>query len=121
MGPCCCGMAVARPSEVAPVVTNTLIFWCLVVLALYRYFTTGNYIPKHCLDVNGTRNGTCIFAYQKNQITELATEYGQIDYWWFDHHGSDPTHVMFDDIVTAHQPQAAMLGPDSWLTGEETG
>ena len=45
--------------------------------------------------------------------------------WWgycrFDHHGPDPMHLMFDEVVSKHLPKSVMLGPDSWLTGEETG
>ena len=69
---------------------------------------------------------------------------GDIAYWWFDHHNgekflnprpaesrltaaaphahaADPVHLMFDQVVQKHLPHAVMLGPDSWLTGSETG
>ena len=84
------------------------------------YFTTGAYTPPHC-NVSGTVDGGCMMDYQRNQITELATEYGEIAYWWFDHHNADPVHLMFDEVVEKHLPSAVMLGPDSWLNGEETG
>eukprot|EP00039_Didymoeca_costata_P024510 m.10520 g.10520 ORF g.10520 m.10520 type:complete len:437 (+) comp4276_c0_seq1:91-1401(+) len=64
---------------------------------------------------------TCDFDCQKGQITELATNYGDIAYWWFDHHGPDPTHEMFDQVVEANNPNAVRLGPDSWVTGDESG
>jgi hypothetical protein len=35
----------------------------------------------------------------------------------FDHHGTDPVHMMYDEVVSKHLPKAVMLGPDSWLTG----
>ena len=44
-----------------------------------------------------------------------------VGYCRFDHHGPDPMHLMFDEVVSKHLPKSVMLGPDSWLTGEETG
>jgi alpha-L-fucosidase len=69
----------------------------------------------------GASAGECDFEYQKNQITELATQYGDIAYWWFDHHNSDPVHEMYDQVVAKYLPHAVRMGPDSWLTGEESG
>ena len=58
---------------------------------------------------------------QLDQMTELTTLYGDdIAYFWFDHHAA-PTWDSIDDIVRKNQPQCAMLGPDCWLTGQETG
>ena len=55
-------------------------------------------------------------------MTELTTEYGDdLAYFWFDHHDASPGWVSIDEIVRAHQPQCAMLGPDCWLTGQERG
>ena len=34
---------------------------------------------------------------------------------------ADPVHLMFDQVVEKYLPKAVMLGPDSWLTGSETG
>ena len=45
------------------------------------YFTTGAWIPPAC-NATGSVDGGCPMAYQRNQITELATEYGEIAYWW---------------------------------------
>ena len=44
------------------------------------YFTTGAYTPPHC-NASGKVDGACMMDYQRNQITELATEYGEIAYW----------------------------------------
>jgi alpha-L-fucosidase len=71
------------------------------------YFTTGA--------------APCDFDCQQGQITELASSYGDIGYWWFDHHGTDPTHEMFDQVVAQHNPAAVRLGPDSTVAGEESG
>ena len=58
---------------------------------------------------------------QLDQMTELTTQYGDdIAYFWFDHHAA-PTWDAIDDIVRTHQPQCAMLGPDCWLSGQESG
>ena len=45
------------------------------------YFTTGAWIPPAC-NATGSVDGGCLMEYQRNQITELATEYGEIAYWW---------------------------------------
>jgi len=78
------------PMHIALLHVTSLIILC----GSGRYFTNGAYIPQPCRDTNGTVDAACVFAYQQHQITELATLYGPIDYWWFDHHNSDPTHVM---------------------------
>jgi len=53
---------------------------------------------------------------QVKQMEELTTNYGPIMYWWFDHHSNDTGHVVRKNI-----PGAVMLGPDSWVTGDESG
>lgn len=63
----------------------------------------------------------CDIDCQRAQITELASNYGNISYWWFDHHNNDPVHEMLDQVVAAHIPTAARLGPDSWVTADESG
>jgi alpha-L-fucosidase len=61
-------------------------------------------------------------AIQLAQMTELTTLYGDdIAYFWFDHHAGTDEWYAIDAIVRRHQPQCAMLGPDCWLTGQETG
>ena len=61
-------------------------------------------------------------AIQTAQMQELTTLYGDdIAYFWFDHHAGTPEWYAIDAIVREHQPQCAMLGPDSWLTGQESG
>ena len=75
------------------------------------YFTFGAH------DV-GAPNSSAI---QLAQIGELTTNYGPILYWWFDHHSNDATHVAIDNMVRKAMPSAVMLGPDSWLTGGESG
>ncbi len=46
---------------------------------------------------------------------------GRSSYWWFDHHNNDPVHVMIDQVVEEHIPTAVRLGPDSWVTADESG
>jgi len=59
---------------------------------------------------------------QLQQMTELTTQYGSdIAYFWYDHHDASTEWIAIDDIVRKNQPQCAMLGPDCWLTGSETG
>lgn len=58
---------------------------------------------------------------QVAQMEELTTQYGFIYYWWFDHHSNDPGHVAIDNVVRKNLPGSVMLGPDSWLTGDESG
>lgn len=62
------------------------------------YFTTGAWTPspESCTAQGYMNTSKCNFEYQRNQITELATEYGDIAYWWFDHVSS---------IVIARVPQ----------------
>eukprot|EP00937_MAST-01D_sp_MAST-1D-sp2_P000261 g261.t1 len=61
-------------------------------------------------------------AIQTAQMEELTTLYGDdIAYFWFDHHSGAPEWYAIDAIVRRNQPQCAMLGPDCWLTGQETG
>jgi hypothetical protein len=55
-------------------------------------------------------------------MTELTTLYGDdIAYFWFDHHAGAAPWYQIDAIVRKNQPQCAMLGPDCWLTGQESG
>merc|ERR1712054_601654 len=55
-------------------------------------------------------------------MKELTTLYGgDIAYFWFDHHAGTEEWYAIDAIVRKNQPQCAMLGPDSWLTGQESG
>jgi hypothetical protein len=50
---------------------------------------------------------SCCNQMLRNAFTELATNYGSIDQFWFDH-GND----LFVDIVDKHQPNALVLGRD---------
>ena len=65
---------------------------------------------------------------QYGQMRELTQNYGDLAYFWFDHHnalqrdnGGKVVWDVIDAIVREHQPDCAMLGPDCWLTGAETG
>lgn len=63
-------------------------------------------------------------AAQLQQITELATGYGNISYFWFDHHAVEsPADLWFaiDEVVRTHQPQAVVLGLDTGQIGGESG
>ena len=61
-------------------------------------------------------------------MRELTQNYGELAYFWFDHHDAKSRDSSgrvvwdtIDDIVRKNQPTCAMLGPDCWLTGAETG
>jgi hypothetical protein len=65
---------------------------------------------------------------QYEQMRELTQNYGELAYFWFDHHNAKSRDSSgrvvwdtIDDIVRKNQPTCAMLGPDCWLTGAETG
>lgn len=59
---------------------------------------------------------------QVGQITELLSNYGPIDYLWFDHwNGTDPTFRAVTDTARRLQPRCVLLGPDTWVTGTESG
>lgn len=54
---------------------------------------------------------------QVQQITELMTNYGPIDYLWFDHHSGDKLWQSVDDQVRQLQPDCVIFGIDSWISG----
>ena len=60
------------------------------------------------------------------QLTELLSNYGEIDMMWFDHHGCP--HVgaaqfwkRVDLLVSALQPNCMIFGNDYWLNGGHSG
>jgi len=58
---------------------------------------------------------------QVEQITELMTNYGPIDYLWFDHHSGDKLWRSVDDRVRQLQPDCVIFGIDSWISGGHSG
>lgn len=58
---------------------------------------------------------------QVEQITELMTNYGTIDYLWFDHHSGDKLWRSVDTRVRQLQPDCVIFGIDSWITGGHSG
>ncbi len=52
--------------------------------------------------------------YYADQLTELVTNYGEIEEIWWDGAGSNETHYdwkMWADIIKKHQPKALIFGP----------
>ena len=74
------------------------------------YYTVSNshckYLPK----------GTNCSALVLDAFTELASNYGPIDQWWFDHGDG-----LFLDTINKLQPGAAILGREWTLVGTEGG
>ncbi|MEQ8208308.1 MAG: alpha-L-fucosidase [Lacipirellulaceae bacterium] len=61
---------------------------------------------------------------QVEQFRELLTNYGQIDFMWSDHwNAQDPDGVWraVTDLAEELQPNMVMMGPDTWVPGNETG
>ncbi|MHC4981577.1 MAG: alpha-L-fucosidase [Planctomycetota bacterium] len=58
---------------------------------------------------------------QLEQLTELLTGYGPIDYLWFDHHAGGEFWEAVDAAVARLQPQCLRFGPDVWIIGGHSG
>jgi len=63
---------------------------------------------------------------QLAQLTELLTNYGEIDMMWFDHHdcphaGAGQFWRRVDKLVGALQPNCMIFGNDYWLNGGHSG
>jgi alpha-L-fucosidase len=63
---------------------------------------------------------------QLAQLTELLTNYGEIDMMWFDHHdcphaGANQFWRRVDKLVGALQPNCMIFGNDYWLNGGHSG
>ena len=61
---------------------------------------------------------------QVEQMRELLTNYGPIDFMWSDHwNAQDPDGVWraVTDLVAELQPNMVFMGPDTWVPGNETG
>lgn len=61
---------------------------------------------------------------QLEQVRELLTWYGPIDFMWSDHwNAQDPDGVWraVTDLVAELQPGMVFMGPDTWVPGNETG
>ena len=61
---------------------------------------------------------------QVDQMTELLTWYGPIDFMWSDHwDAKDPDGLWrkITDLVEELQPNMVFMGPDTWVPGNETG
>lgn len=58
---------------------------------------------------------------QEQQLTELLTNYGPIDYLWFDHHDANPFWQRIDATVRKIQPDCISFGQDSWISGGHNG
>ena len=58
---------------------------------------------------------------QEQQLRELFSHYGPIDYIWFDHHASGPFWKRMDDVVRELQPGCLIFGTDVWINGGHSG
>lgn len=61
---------------------------------------------------------------QVEQFRELLSNYGPIDFMWSDHwNATDPEGVWrrVTDLAEQLQPEMVMMGPDTWVPGNETG
>ncbi len=59
---------------------------------------------------------------QVEQMTELLSNYGEISYIWCDHwNGTDRTWRAVTEVMRRLQPHCMMLGPDTWVPGNEDG
>ena len=61
---------------------------------------------------------------QIEQFRELLTDYGPIDFMWSDHwDAGDPNGLWrtVTDLAEELQPNMVMMGPDTWVPGNETG
>lgn len=61
---------------------------------------------------------------QIEQFRELLTNYGQIDFMWSDHWNASDPHGLWravTDLAEELQPNMVMMGPDTWVPGNETG
>jgi len=58
---------------------------------------------------------------QVEQIRELFTQYGPIDYIWQDHHSAGDLWKRVDDTIRELQPDCVVFGLDTWITGGHSG
>lgn len=79
------------------------------------YFTFFN---SHCKTdpTGGAAPGTSCSQMLRNAFTELATGYGPIAQFWFDH-----GDALFLDLINKYQPGASILGREWGLVGTEGG
>ncbi|MCE5326194.1 MAG: alpha-L-fucosidase [Planctomycetaceae bacterium] len=58
---------------------------------------------------------------QEQQIIELLSNYGPIDYLWFDHHRGSDLYRKIDALVRRLQPQCLIFGVDTWIQNGHLG
>ncbi|WP_339708716.1 alpha-L-fucosidase [uncultured Kriegella sp.] len=61
---------------------------------------------------------------QQEQMRELLTDYGPIDFMWSDHWGAPGTEDIWNpitDLVADLQPNMVFMGPETWVPGNESG
>jgi len=61
---------------------------------------------------------------QVEQMRELLTQYGQIDFMWSDHWSAKDSNGVWravTDLAEELQPNLVFMGPDTWVPGNETG
>ncbi|GAA3590552.1 alpha-L-fucosidase [Flavivirga amylovorans] len=61
---------------------------------------------------------------QMEQMRELLTNYGQIDFMWSDHWGAPGSEHIWNpitDLVAEFQPNMVFMGPETWVPGNESG
>lgn len=63
-------------------------------------------------------------AIQVEQFRELLTNYGPIDFMWSDHWNAEDSEGVWRSVTNLAeelQPEMVMMGPDTWVPGNETG
>lgn len=63
-------------------------------------------------------------AIQVEQFRELLTGYGPIDFMWSDHWNAEDPEGLWRSVTNLAeelQPEMVMMGPDTWVPGNETG
>ncbi|TNJ41500.1 alpha-L-fucosidase [Tamlana fucoidanivorans] len=61
---------------------------------------------------------------QLDQMRELLTNYGPIDFMWSDHWGAPGSEFIWNpmtDLVAELQPNMVFMGPETWVPGNESG
>jgi len=81
------------------------------------YHTASHDAHHRRLVKNGTITEERYAKIQLQQIEELFTNYGPVDYIWQDHHSGIALWKSIDDKIAELQPNCLRLGPDVWLNG----
>ena len=78
-------------------------------------------IAKLCKQKYGRDWKEHFMQMQVDQVTELMTNYGQIDYIWQDHHNDSEIWRRVDRTIRKLQPNCVIFGLDTWISGQHRG